>query len=456
MDRLFIENVMTKAGRTWIDLSAFLGAGMKEKKENVLVSISMLLFLYVEITKIADISGSLLQLSYRLASYVGAALLVYSVGCLAAKWQREGGLKRKAFTAAGYFYSLYVLSAILQRLANHGDILDNLIRTILVMKVPATAGNWLFGAVWFALAAVFTPFLETAVRKKVILPVLAVLGLSVTLIPGDFFGYPWFGVFFGTDVYACIPVLAFVGYYFAGVCLRVKNRQQEFILESVLCLFSLGICLLKRNALTSALSYPSRYWEVILPAGFVWVLVMISRIELLRRLYKRMVPSIMALSVVEVIGWYTIRSMGGSVTVSIKSLVLLTLILYLAAYGVAFVWPRIKRWFTYEQAQTWSKTRLGYLIIYTIGFAALSFLVFLPFLESNRTFIWTMDGVSQYFPRAVSFSAMVRDMAASFLQGNFHFDTYNFTWGLGDHIVLNLNPFYWCYALFSPDRKSVV
>lgn len=454
MDRLFIENVMTKAGRTWIDLSAFLGAGMKEKKENVLVSISMLLFLYVEITKIADISGSLLQLSYRLASYVGAALLVYSVGCLAAKWQREGGLKRKAFTAAGYFYSLYVLSAILQRLANHGDILDNLIRTILVMKVPATAGNWLFGAVWFALAAVFTPFLETAVRKKVILPVLAVLGLSVTLIPGDFFGYPWFGVFFGTDVYACIPVLAFVGYYFAGVCLRVKNRQQEFILESVLCLFSLGICLLKRNALTSALSYPSRYWEVILPAGFVWVLVMISRIELLRRLYKRMVPSIMALSVVEVIGWYTIRSMGGSVTVSIKSLVLLTLILYLAAYGVAFVWPRIKRWFTYEQAQTWSKTRLGYLIIYTIGFAALSFLVFLPFLESNRTFIWTMDGVSQYFPRAVSFSAMVRDMAASFLQGNFHFDTYNFTWGLGDHIVLNLNPFYWCYALFSPEHME--
>ena len=426
---------------------------MKKERETTLISISMLLFLYVEITKITGISGDLLQMSYRLATYVGAALLVYSIGRLAVRWQEQGMLRRNALKAAGCFYGLYVLSGMLQRLSHGADVLDNLIRVTLVMKVPPTAGNWLFGTVWFVLAALVTPYLIKN-RRKFLLPLLAVLGLAVTLIPGNFFGYPWFGVFFGTDIYACIPVLAFTGYFLAGACLRAGNRKKELVLCGLCCIATLGICLAKKSALMTKLSYPSRYWEVLLPVGFAGALVIFSRIELLQRLYKRLVPSAMVLSVVEITGWYILRGMAANVTVSMKSLVLWTLILYVLAYGVALGWPRVKCWLTFDQAEKWSETRLGYLVIYTAGFIVLAFLVFLPFLESNRTFIWNMDGVSQYFPRAVSFSTMVRDMAASFLKGDFQFDTYNFTWGLGDHIVLNLNPFYWCYALFSPEHME--
>ena len=426
---------------------------MKEKRNKMSLYMGMLFFLGIEVFQIAGVTGRLLDVILRISGYVGAALIAYAAGSLGHQWINEGKLKRCAMGMAVAFYGLYVLSGTCQRLMRGGDFLDNLIRTALFVKVPETAENWLFAAAVFGMTAVVCPALFQLERKRIWLPLLAAAGLGVTLLPGSFFGYPVFGVFFGTDTYKCLPVLTFAGYYLWGMFVPQLERRKQMAVTAMCLVVSGMICLWKKTALFGQQTYPARYWEVLLPVGFAALIVMVWESGWLRKTAERFLPHPFFLVYSEVLVWYAYRILGGSIP-GFWWAAVLTVAVFFLQFPMEIFGRYVNHWVNQGDFAAWKKGKMAYILAYTVGFGILSVLVFMPFWEEGRTFIWNMDGISQYFPRAVSFSRAVRESLSSLVQGNFHFDTYDFTWGLGDHVVLNFNPFYWCYALFAPEHME--
>lgn len=427
---------------------------MREKKENMILYAGMLFFLGVEIFQISGAKGKLLELMVRIILYVGAVLVVYGAARLGCRWYEEKSLKKWSLMYCAGFYGLYVLSGTCQQLSKGADLLDNLIRTAFLVSVPKTAENWLFGAAVFALLGMAVPAVYRLRHKKLWLPVLALAGLTVTLIPGDFFGYPLFGVFLGMDDYRCMPVLAFSGYFLWGMLADKIKKRHTMLFMAAAFVFSVLVCLWKREALLSKMRFPIHYWEVLLPVGFAAVVILILSEDKTARVLSRVLPAVFPLTAAEIAAWYVIRAAFGAQGSALK-IALITAVIYLLMFPAEMVYRRIRSWIRNGEYKNWSRGYGAYVLAYSLGFAILAVLVFMPFWEKGRTFIWNMDGISQYLPRMASFSRMVRDCIASLFHGELHFNTYDFTWGLGDHVALNFNPLYWCYALFAPEQMEL-
>lgn len=91
-----------------------------------------------------------------------------------------------------------------------------------------------------------------------------------------------------------------------------------------------------------------------------------------------------------------------------------------------------------------SKKRINrkFLLKYTLLFLLLSLAVYLPFVLSGKSLIWTTDGKAQYYPYLYYMGDAVRD----FIQGLFHGDwiprLYDFSIGMGDDVnaVIRFHP----------------
>ena len=98
----------------------------------------------------------------------------------------------------------------------------------------------------------------------------------------------------------------------------------------------------------------------------------------------------------------------------------------------------------YKQYKQYRK----YLLKYTILFFLLSFLVFLPFLMSGKSFIWKADGEAQYYPYLHYMGNWLRDS----LTGLFHGELprmFDFSIGMGDDInsIVRFHPLDFLSAL---------
>ncbi len=71
-----------------------------------------------------------------------------------------------------------------------------------------------------------------------------------------------------------------------------------------------------------------------------------------------------------------------------------------------------------------------YILHYTLFFIVLSYFIFSDFREAEKTFIWTADGMPQYFTRLVYISQTIRNGIQSFLAGEgWTIPLYDFRWG---------------------------
>ncbi|MGN0355073.1 MAG: YfhO family protein [Muricoprocola sp.] len=91
-----------------------------------------------------------------------------------------------------------------------------------------------------------------------------------------------------------------------------------------------------------------------------------------------------------------------------------------------------------------------YWVIYTILFAVTSAGVFFVFWEEGKSFCWLTDAVSQYVPKVYYFIREAREFFSELLKGNFSYQFYDFSLGLGDSTPLHMEPVYWLFALFQP------
>ncbi len=83
-----------------------------------------------------------------------------------------------------------------------------------------------------------------------------------------------------------------------------------------------------------------------------------------------------------------------------------------------------------------------YLLVYTVLFAALCFIVFLPFLLSGKSLIGKGDGQSQYILQLEYMGRYLREWVSGIFKGDFIPRRYDFTIGMGDDIssVVRFHP----------------
>ena len=77
-----------------------------------------------------------------------------------------------------------------------------------------------------------------------------------------------------------------------------------------------------------------------------------------------------------------------------------------------------------------------YYIWYTLLFIVLMTGMFLSFLLNGKSFVWTPDGTSQYFPQMVYLRRYLLEAFSGLIHGNFRPLLYDFTIGMGDGIIV--------------------
>lgn len=84
---------------------------------------------------------------------------------------------------------------------------------------------------------------------------------------------------------------------------------------------------------------------------------------------------------------------------------------------------------------------LYYILPFTAAFLVLQFLIYHPFAENNKSFIWDLDGLNQHYPALVYYSRRLRDL----LEGK-GFPMVDFSIGMGFDTLTTLN----YYAIGDP------
>lgn len=83
--------------------------------------------------------------------------------------------------------------------------------------------------------------------------------------------------------------------------------------------------------------------------------------------------------------------------------------------------------------------KLHYISIYTILFAILSAIVFYPFIQENKSFIWKRDGLYQSYSSIAYLGSFYRTLLSDILNGNFTIPQFDFNVGFGLDILTTLN-----------------
>ena len=101
------------------------------------------------------------------------------------------------------------------------------------------------------------------------------------------------------------------------------------------------------------------------------------------------------------------------------------------------------------------KAARGYLWKYTLLFAGVSLIVFLPFLLEGRSFVCKVDGQSQYIVYLRYMGQFLREWFRGIARGKLIPPQYDFSIGIGDDInaIVRFHPLDFL-AAFSRRRKQ--
>lgn len=84
---------------------------------------------------------------------------------------------------------------------------------------------------------------------------------------------------------------------------------------------------------------------------------------------------------------------------------------------------------------------LYYIIPFTAGFLLLQFAVYYPFVKSNKSFIWDLDGINQHYPALVYYGRLLKNLI-----GGKDIPMVDFNLGMGFDVLTTLN----YYAIGDP------
>jgi len=106
--------------------------------------------------------------------------------------------------------------------------------------------------------------------------------------------------------------------------------------------------------------------------------------------------------------------------------------------------------------------RKKFLLIYTVVFAAVCCVVYMPFLVKGKTFIWEDDGLYQHFNAFIYWGEYLRDSIHTiFVDHSFDLPMWSFNIGMGGDIYTTLSyyaigdVFSWISVFFKPENAEI-
>lgn len=308
----------------------------------------------------------------------------------------------------GLFYVLLFLffGCIHQVIIYHNNLFWSIVRLMTLMKLPEPSDIFYTVSVIFLISAALNKKMYNMVFRKLTLIVICMLSLAIVFIPKTIFDYAIIGVFLGTDNYNCIPLLPFIGFYFAGYFIS----RYDIHADKKHLLLSVGISVISAIMYITPLKSIGLITITALPVYVIFVFARHCK------WYEKLVSFL----------FHTIEK------VTCKSYHL-----FFDSYGKL------------------RKSLPVYIVLYTFTFCILSLVIYSTFWLSGSSLIWDGDALSQYVPKAYYYMDYIQNLFREFLNGNFHIPTYDFQIGLGGPITFNTEPLFLLLALFPASKVEV-
>lgn len=341
---------------------------------------------------------NIFSLLLRYLSVAGMFFLsgIYTASNVSATRQlvKRGGLYGLLFLCFGIIHQVFLY---------HNNLFVSIIRLLTLQKVPEPSSIFFTISILFLFSSVLSQHAQFICTHPKSLTILSILSLGIVFVPKTLFDYAIIGVFLGTDNYNCIPLLPFLGYYFAGYFLATKSLK----LRTSHLLFIICFGLLPLFLYQTPLKKLAPVVITMLPVCFVYLLS--------------------------------------------KYCYYFQILLYLPLHLIKRFSKKLHYIF-FDSFGSFKKTMTTYLIVYTFLFGIISLLVFSPFWTTGTSLIWEHDTLSQYIPKAYYYINYIHDAIQQCVQGNFNFSTYDFQIGLGNAVTFTTDPVYLLLALFPASK----
>lgn len=99
------------------------------------------------------------------------------------------------------------------------------------------------------------------------------------------------------------------------------------------------------------------------------------------------------------------------------------------------MWVTDKNWIPKNEKQK----RGLFLLLFSITFFLIYLIAYVVFFRNGKSFIWYYDGIKQHYAALVYLGRYYREVAVSFLHGDFTLPMFDFSIGMGEDIVTTLN-----------------
>lgn len=357
--------------------------------------------------------------------------MIFATGCLmSTKHAKEPGFRRTmlryALTCILLFYTIgFFNEVIIHDRAAYATIKD----LLALLRVPGLVSVLLSLSFLFLICACLWKQVESLFKKPALISLICVAGFLFAFLPFGILGYSLTGVLVGGDVYACIPLAQYLFVFFAGIFSGRRLATESGCCGETESLSSasfrscLKAVLLKKTGLSSflliglggvmAFAHQNQAAKVLLGSGAAGLGILAS--ILLFSIYEELENLALRL-------WSKILSTGLHIYERQKTSRPLALLLY----------------FT----------------VYTILFFVMAYFIFYPYIQENRTLIWSVDGLGQYIPRIHRFLSYIPSVFQDLLHGNLNFQQYDFSIGLGAPVAISYEPIYWLCLLFHPSQAE--
>lgn len=347
----------------------------------------------------------------------------------------------------------YFLLALAQMVIRLGLPVSYSFSAVLTMiEIPGSAAIFFSMALTLLLASVFYEPLRAAAGRPGRLLAGAAVFACLALLEAKGEAYALTGALVGASQQQAVPVLPYFAYFLFGIWIEEKKPGFQWKPAAAAGAVTLISLALYRTPLQSLC-------RVAASAFLIYLLYSVSEgISDLTPRFRGIRLILDTLGLVfpaSVILLYTLCARGllkepGVWTVLLAALALLALTYLLLGGFCLFQWC----WRTfarYFREKVRHKTAV-YFLLFTVAFALLLAISFLDFIRTGRSLLWKADGISQYYPRAVYFARYIRELASSLVSGNFELPMYDFRMGLGGEVTYSLEPLYFLFALFGPEK----
>lgn len=356
------------------------------------------------------------------ARAVYAPGMIFAAGCLMGLQNPSGKDFRKntlykALTCLLLFYGTGFFNEVL---LNDRAVFATIKDLLAILRMPGVASIFLTLSVFFLLSGLFWEKMEYCLQKPFLGVSLSLIGFLCSFIPEGLLGYAVTGVFVGGDRYGCIPAAQYFFVFFAGVLFMRKKSAALTGLSEII----------------ETKTYAFHFRRLLIPEA----LLLVSGV-LMAVLHQKQSALVLA-------------------GTALAGICLFFLFFLLPVYrkGETAV-LRLLHWLDDSLAALKRKRQqcrwldiLLYYVGYTFLFFIVAYFIFAPYLQENRSLIWSVDGLGQYIPKIHRFIEYVPAMIQDLLHGNLDFQQYDFATGMGATMSISYEPIYWLYLLFHPSQ----